>query len=401
MTNVSERLNEIKQWFMDESLNGQGAVKTGERLCQMLREFGVPITRAHVLVMFLHPLYHGRSIIWSEKEGIREENWRHGLQDQPGWTANVFHALIKGSAPDRMHFDLRDPSAGEDFPMMQELRTEGVTNYVAFRFRFSDGSTHAASFATDAAGGFSEDDQELLFGLERLIAVRLENVIRRELSYTILGAYLGRNAAEHVLAGRIRREDMETISAAVWMSDLRGFTALSDRLPGEALLELLGDYFTVVVEAVRAEGGEVLKFIGDAVLAIFRVQDGGPAEACEAAVRAARAVDAEIKKLNEQREQQGKAQIHQGIGLHMGEVNYGNVGSPDRLDFTVIGPAVNMASRIEALCSGLNQTVLMSELFAQQVRASTVCLGSQNLKGVVASVNVYGLLPLAKNGAPT
>ena len=151
-----------------------------------------------------------------------------------------------------MHFDLRDPSAGEDFPMMQELRTEGVTNYLAFRFRFSDGSTHAASFATDAAGGFSKDDQQLLFGLERLIAVRLENVIRRELSYTILGAYLGRNAAEHVLAGRIRREDMETISAAVWMSDLRGFTALSDRLPAEACLVLI---IFVVVEAVRSEGG--------------------------------------------------------------------------------------------------------------------------------------------------
>ena len=285
--------------------------------------------------------------------------------------------------------------------MMQDLRAEGVTDYLAFRFRFSDNSSHAASFATDAPDGFSEADRQLLFGLERLFAVRLENVIRRELSYTILGAYLGRNAAEHVLAGRIRREDMETISAAVWMSDLRGFTALSDRLPAEALLELLGDYFTVVVEAVRAEGGEVLKFIGDAVLAIFRVQDGGAAEACEAAVRAARAVDAEIKKLNEQREGQGKAQIHQGIGLHMGEVNYGNVGSPDRLDFTVIGPAVNMASRIEALCSGLNQTVLMSEPFAQQVSASTVCLGTQKLKGVITPVNVYGLLARAKNGAPT
>lgn len=401
MMDASKRLDEIKAWGMDESLNGKGAAPVGERLCLMLREIGVPVTRAHVLLMFLHPLYHGRSIIWSETEGVREENWRHGLQDQPGWKTNVFHALVKGNTPNRMRFDLRDPTAGEAFPMMQELRAEGITDYLAFRFRFSDNSSHAASFATNAPGGFSETDRQMLFGLERLFAVRLENVIRRELSLTILSAYLGRYAAEHVLAGRIRRENMETISAAVWMSDLRGFTALSDRLPAEALLELLGDYFTAVVEAVRAEGGEVLKFIGDAVLAIFRVHEGEPASACEAAVRAVRTVEAEVEKLNAQREQLGKEQIHQGIGLHVGEVSYGNVGSPERLDFTVIGPTVNMTSRIEALCGSLEQTVLMSELFAQQVRVPTVCLGSQKLKGVVAPVNVYGLLPGAKNSEPT
>jgi len=231
----------------------------------------------------------------------------------------------------------------------------------------------------------------LLIGLERSIAVRLENAIRRELSFIVLGAYLGRGAAERVLDGRIRREDMETITARIWMSELRGFTALSDRLPAEELLAFLGDYFTVVVEAVREEGGEVLKFIGDAVLAIFRVQSGAPSEACEAAVRAARSVETALIEINSERQRLGKALIRHGVGLHIGDVNYGNVGSPDRLDFTVIGPAVNMTSRIESLCSPLEQTVLMSDLFADQVSIPTVCFGNQRLKGVVQPVGVYGL----------
>jgi adenylate cyclase len=247
------------------------------------------------------------------------------------------------------------------------------------------------SFGTDAPEGFSESERELLFRLERMIAVRLENAIRRELSNTVLGVYLGRNAAERVLEGRIRREDMETISAAIWMSDLRGFTALSDHLPAPILLSLLGDYFTAVVEAVRKEGGEVLKFIGDAVLAIFRVEDGMPAVACEAAARAALAVEAALVGFNGERQRLGEPLIRHGVGLHVGEVNYGNVGSSDRLDFTVIGPAVNMASRIEGLCGGLERTVLMSQPFAELVSVPTVYLGAQALKGVEELTEIHGL----------
>ena len=388
---MDRRLIELSEWFLSQGLNGRGAVWAGEKLCEQLVSMGVPICRGHVLVLFLHPLYHARSVIWRRGEGVHEKNWPHGLQRQPGWTDSVFCALIEGEAPESMHFDLRDPHARSEFQMFEELHDEGVTEYVAFRMRFSDDSLHAVSFATDAPDGFSEDDRALLMGLERLIAVRLESAIRRELSYTVLGAYLGRDAAKRVLDGRIRREDTETISAAVWMSDLRGFTALSDRLPADMLLELLGDYFTVVVAAVREEGGEVLKFIGDAVLAIFRVESDDSTQACEAAVRAACAVEAELIGLNSERERLDKPQIRHGVGLHIGEVSYGNVGSSERLDFTVIGPAVNMTSRIEALCGRLAQTVVMSEVFANRVQAPTVCLGPQDLKGVAEPVNVYGL----------
>jgi adenylate cyclase len=280
--------------------------------------------------------------------------------------------------------------------MMQSLRSEGITNYVAFRIRFANGSSHGASFATDAPDGFSDHDIELLLGLERLLALRLENTVRRELASTVLGAYLGKDAAKRVLEGRIRRGDIETISAAIWMSDLRGFTTLSDRLSAEDLLELLGDYFTIVVTAVRSEGGEVLKFIGDAVLAIFRVGDRSSSEACDAAARAARAVEAALVERNSERQQMGKALIRHGVGLHVGEVNYGNVGSADRLDFTVIGPAVNMVARVESLCGLLKQQVLISEAFAQQVSVPTKCLGPYELKGLQKAVLIYEISDLVR-----
>ena len=389
---MDSRLIALSEWFLSQGLNGRGALWAGEKLCEKLVSLGVPICRGHLLVLFIHPLYHARSVTWRRGAGVAEKNWPHGLQSHPGWTESPFCALIEGEGPDVMQVNLRAPEARAKSAVFAELHAEGLSEYIAFRMRFSDDSVHAISFATDDEEGFSERDRALLIGLERLIASRLENAIRRELSYTVLGAYLGRDAAKRVLEGRIRREDSETISAAVWMSDLRGFTALSDRLPSEVLLELLGDYFTVVVAAVREQGGEVLKFIGDAVLAVFRVESDAQAEACEAALRAARAVNEALTHLNLERERHDQPRIRHGVGLHVGEVSYGNVGSSERLDFTVIGPTVNMTARIEALCGALNQSVVMSEDFAKLVKPPTHDLGPQALKGISQPLKVYGLV---------
>lgn len=388
---MDKRISELNQWLLSEELNGRGSAMAGEQLCSRLSEMGVPISRAHALVQFLHPLYHARGTKWTREKGLHEHNWAHGLQEQPGWTASVFCALVEGRGPNRVHFDLRDKNAGAEYPMMEELRAEGITEYIAFRMTFSDGSMHAASFATDSPNGFSDDDRTLLFELDRLLAIRLEHAIRRELLETLLTAYLGKDAAEGVLEGRVRREDMVSTSAVIWMSDLRGFTTLSDQLEPSALLALLGDYFTVVVDAVRHEGGEVLKFIGDAVLAIFRIETTSMEAACEAAARAAQSVDRELVKVNHDRQNKGEHLIKHGVGLHCGTVNYGNVGSAERLDFTVIGPAVNMASRIEGLCGSLGQTVLMSEDFANRVSTPTVSLGPHPIKGVEKPVTIYRL----------
>ena len=309
---VSEKLAELNHWLLGEDLNGRGANWAGARLCERMVSMGVPICRGHVLVLTLHPLYHARSFFWNRDTGVQAKDWPHGIQNQPGWSDSIFRALIAGELAPRQRVNLLDPSAGADFPMFEELRSEGITDYIAFRMTFSNGSMHAASFATDAPDGFSESDRELVFGLERLLAVRLENFLRRTLASTILGAYLGTDAAQRVLEGRIKRDDIDSISSVVWMSDLRGFTALSDRLEAKALLELLGDYFTVVVQAIRAEGGEVLKFIGDAVLAVFRVEARSPADACQAAVRAARQVTLALDEANVKRTADGRETIHMG-----------------------------------------------------------------------------------------
>ena len=388
---MDRRISELNQWLLSEELNGRGTALAGEELCSKLCDMGIPISRAHALVLFLHPLYHARGTIWTKETGLQEQNWAHGLQDQPGWTKSVFYDLVVNNGPARIHFDLRDPDAGAEFPMMKELRSEGITEYLAFRMQFSDGSRHAASFATDSPHGFSEEDRNLLLNLDRLLAIRLEHAIRRELLHTLLTAYLGKDAAQRVLDGRIRREDIQSIDAVIWMSDLRDFTRLSDQLEPSALLGLLGDYFSVVVDAVRQEGGEVLKFIGDAVLAVFRVESRTTAEACEAAARATQVVEREINKHNTLRRDQGDEMIKYGIGLHQGTVNYGNVGSAERLDFTVIGPAVNMTARIEGLCGQLEHTVLMSQAVAKFVSLPTTSLGPQALKGVEKPVEIYSL----------
>jgi adenylate cyclase len=395
---IDGQIQELNQWLLQEELNGRGSVSAGNMLCDKLLSMGVPICRGHVLVITLHPLYHGHSFLWRQGEGAREKPWSHDEQSHPGWLKSVFYALTEEGEVARFRFDLRDPGAGAEFPMMHELRADGITDYVAFRMTFSNGSFHAASFATDAPGGFSEADRTLLFGLERLLSIRLEVAIRRLLSQVILGAYLGKDAAQRVLAGDIRRDRMTTISSVIWMSDLRGFTAMSDRLPPEVLLQLLGDYFSVVVEAVQGEGGEVLKFIGDAVLAVFRVESRSLTEACEAAARAALAVERRLAVVNAEREAVEKPPIRQGIGLHFGEVNYGNVGSQERLDFTVIGAAVNTTARIEALCGTLKQSILMSEDFARSLSRPTRSFGEHRLKGITTPLRVYGLAETKPKG---
>lgn len=385
------RLLTIHRWLLSEDANGIGPIRAGEQLCRRLIEMGVPLSRGHVLVLTIHPLYHGRSFLWTREQGVQERNWPHGIQQQPGWRESLFRDLIEGDIGPQCRFDLSDPNAGAGYVLTEELRREGTTDYLAFRLHFADGSAHAASFATCAPGGFTEADRTLLFGLERILALRLEGAIKRLLTTTILSTYLGKHAADRVLRGDIRRDNMETTSAAIWMSDLRGFTALSDTLPPKTLLDLLGNYFTLVVEAVQGEGGEVLKFIGDAVLAVFRVEDGSPSEACSAAARAVRTLRTRLAEHNATRVEEGKAPIVHGLGLHFGQVSYGNVGSQDRLDFTVIGRTVNMASRIEGLCKHVGQSVLMSEVFAQHLSIPIEPFGSHSVRGVSEPVTVYGL----------
>jgi adenylate cyclase len=276
--------------------------------------------------------------------------------------------------------------------VLKEYVADGCTDYVMMHLPFSDEGRHAIAFATDRPGGFTEAELRFVDAMLPHMARQSELLTLRYLTTTLLDIYVGRNAGERVLTGQIRRGSGETIRAVIWLSDLRGFTSLSDRLPRDALLALLNGYFDCVGGAIEAAGGEILKFICDAVLAIFplgaRYDLAATARAALAAAEKARAGLAELRKLP------GGEALDFGMALHVGDVMYGNIGTAQRLDFTVIGPAVNMTARLESLAASLGEPILVSAEIASAIgAASLVSVGRHPLKGMAAPVEAFRPAP--------
>ena len=252
---------------------------------------------------------------------------------------------------------------------------------------------------TDRPGGFSEEDLQELRAIAALVTSPLEVVVARELAATLLDTYLGKRSGAQVLSGLVKRGDGETVNAVIWLSDLRGFTALSERLPPDDVLKLLNSHFERIVAPIRAFGGEVLKFTGDGLLAIFPIS-GVQRTACEAAQRAARSALTSMDQLNREQRRARRPTLRFGIGLHLGDVHYGNIGSPDRLDFTAIGPAVNFASRLERLCKRLGCRLVLSSIFASSCGMDTVLLGERRLRGIKEPARIFTLEEYAPKSRP-
>jgi adenylate cyclase len=273
-----------------------------------------------------------------------------------------------------------------DFPILRELRAEGVTDYLASPLFFTDGAVHLVTCTTRQPDGFTDVQivgiEAIMTPLARVAEIR---ALRRTAS-TLLDTYVGHDAGERILAGRIRRGDIEEIHAAIWLSDMRGFTALADRLPPRVLIDLLNRYFDCQVPVILDHGAEVLKFMGDGLLAIFTIA-GDEAEVCRRALTAARQAQANIAELA------GSAMpgLRFGLALHIGDVLYGNIGSGNRLDFTCIGPAVNFAARIEKLAGQLGRAIVASEEFARHCSGEFALLGEFALPGFSAKQLVFGL----------
>lgn len=388
---------DVAGWLVSEarSVGTPGELLDG--LCQRLAAAGVPLARASIVLFTLHPLIHGRSFRWRPGHGCATEVHPHGLQHLPAFARSPFKALREGTP--LIHRRLEAPPDPDDYPMLAELRADGLTDYLAVPLCFSDGTRHAVSWATSVPGGFTEAHLALLHGLHPLLQLVLEVIARKDMTGVLLDTYLGRDTGRRILQGQIRRGDGETTSAVICLSDLRSFTALSDALPRDALLELLNAYFETMVGAFHAHGAEVLKFMGDAVLAIFRIEPGAPVEErCEAAARTVREAVAASVRDNTERRRKGLPTYEFGAALHVGDVMYGNIGASDRLDFTVIGPAVNLASRIGGLCAALNEPVLLSEAFVQHHPGGVKDLGEHILKGVGQPVRIYTLASVANAG---
>jgi adenylate cyclase len=339
--------------------------------------------------MTLHPEFQGRGYFWRRGKGVQTGVRPHGDNQDAEYRDNPLPAVLEQHKTVRVRLDRIEPQA----PLLRELKDEGATDYVALPLLFTDGHVDALSVVSDTPGGFSSTDLDRMYLLQFAFTRLVEIHSLRDTASHLLDAYVGRAAGRRILAGEVKRGDGQTIEAVIWYCDLRGFTRASDSLPRDAIIALLNDYFDTMGDIVTSAGGEILKFMGDGMLAIFPVPTPGQrADTASAAMRAAAsAVDAMLV-LNRIRSAEGEPTVRFGLALHIGEVMFGNIGASQRLDFTVIGPAVNHAARLEKLCSPLDRTVLVSSAMAELLAPGDVePLGPHDLKDIDAPQHVFAL----------
>lgn len=381
--------NPLADWLWREGWTIDALPDLTRGLGVAMNAAGLPVFRLRTTLRTMHPQLAGLSHTWRRDTDTVEEFWPPlTVLQQDLFLKSPYALVFEGAGAVRRRLDIE--GATLDFPILEDLRALGVTDYVALPLVFSTGRISALTVATDRPGGFVSSELHVIADAMPVLARLMEMHAVRRTARIVLDTYLGRMTGERVLQGLIHRGDGEDIYAVIWFSDLRSSTALADALPRRVYLELLDDYFECMAGAVLAHGGEVLKFIGDAVLAIFPV---GAVEtdpefcpnhtvACDSALAAVRDAVARMAALNTRREGAGETPLRFGIGLHVGDVMYGNVGAPDRLDFTVIGPACNEASRLEAMSKTLDRPVIISAELARLVPDPLISLGFHALRGV-------------------
>lgn len=386
---------EICAWLL-------GAGKTVRRVhdlldgtCRRLLSADVPIWRMMISIQTLHPQILTTGYRWRCGMAHAEQvDQGHDILDSQKYLTSPLKVIHDGAPHVRRR--LEGPDAVLDFPILVELQQSGATDYVILPLPFSDGSIHIMSFASDRPGGFSEADMALIEAILPPLAAILEIHATRRIAATLLDTYLGPKTGARVLSGQITRGSGETIQAVVWYSDLRGFTRMSDTMPRDRVIAVLNDYFECLIGAIEAGGGEVLKLIGDAVLAIFPTEDAAfRYVVCHRALDTARKARMCMMALNCQRQAAGEPALRYGTALHLGKVIYGNIGAPDRLDFTVIGPAVNHVTRIEELCKTTGHDLLVSRDVAANCERPLVSLGRHRLRGVAEPQEIFTLPPEA------
>ena len=391
--------SEISGWIVSAALAGhdEGAIVAG--ICERMIGAGISVVRASVATNLLDPTFDARGVRWLRSQGVVDEAFTltADAAAEEDWKRSPFFRLVESGEP-MLRRRLDATYRRGEFPMLDRLQDEGGTDYAAFALRvgrsvrLGEGKGLAASWMTDAPNGFSEEQIELLAGILPALTLAMFLRITHRAARTLLATYLGSDAAERVLAGNIVRGRAEPIRAVVWLSDLVGFTHIADTTSAAAVLALLNDYAEAQVEEIEAHGGHVLKFIGDGILAIFPGDD--PAAACKRALDAAAALRSRIKALNAKRNASGLPATDTHVALHVGELLYGNLGSVRRLDFTVLGPAVNEASRMEALCASLEQSIIVSAAFAEaagEAKNRLVSLGRYAMKGVARPQELFTL----------
>jgi adenylate cyclase len=363
-----------------------------EALGEQLVEIGLPIDRITTGIPMLHPQIASSSVVWEPARLAHERQWQMTSLTRSMYERSPLYVVYRGDGPVRAHVT-PEAQPGE-YPIVSDLREEGFSDYIALPAPFSDGTIKAMTFATRQEGGFKDAEVAALQVLMPHFAYLLEIQTLRRTARVLLDTYVGRISGQRVLQGQIKRGQGEDVRAIIWFSDLRGFTELSDALPNEALIALLNDYFGALTRAVEEQQGETLKFIGDAMLAIYPIATASSGrKAAQRALASARSAQARIAEINLARRAADQAIIQWGLALHVGEVHYGNIGGETRLDFTVIGPAVNLAARLQSLSARLGEGCLISDDFAALLRDRSELrdLGAHALKGIADERQVFGL----------
>jgi len=368
-------IDALFEWLVDGAPGASQPEEIVERLGADLVAAGVPVERVFIFVTTLHPTVLGRQFRWAKGEPVKTIELTTEIQRSPAFANSPITAVVTTRREVRRRID--DTIGPEDYGVVHDLRAAGFTDYFCAPLPFLSGETHAATFVTRAPGGFTDAHLADLRRMLRPLARVSEIFALRRVATNLLSTYVGRDAGERVLAGRILRGDIETIRAVIWFSDLRGFTEMSSRLPPAEIVAVLNELFDCQVPAIEKHRGEVLKFIGDGLLAIFPFESEVGAR-CEDALAASRDAFAALEKRNAS----STSPIRFGLALHLGEIAYGNIGGASRLDFTAIGPAVNIAARLEGLGSKLGKRLVVSEEVAAHLGVALEDLGAHELKGV-------------------
>ena len=381
-------LDPVADWLFGAGRRINDPVALVQGLAEQLDRAGARIDRLAFMCRTLHPQFMGWNVRWTREKGARRASIEHAVRATDAYIGSPVQHVQQHSRPMRLRVT---PQAVEgEHSLLPDLRHDGMTDYAALPMPFGRELTNVLTAATADPAGFSDADLERLAWLARLVSPFVEIMAVRRTTLGLLDTFVGPRISERIFQGQVKRGDGDRIDAAFWYSDLRGFTQLSETLATDELLHLLNDYFEHCAAAAAARGGEILQFIGDAILIVFEIGKAGTrAQVCEAALDAAIDAFDGVAVINHRRRRAGQAEIRFGLGLHVGTVTHANVGAPRRLAFNVVGPAVNLTARIQAMTKALGEPLLLSAEFAALVKHPLRSAGRHDLRGVASAQELF------------
>jgi adenylate cyclase len=384
----------IAAWLLTEAWKVSSPEALVDAFCRCLKANGAPIARMTVIIPTLHPQVFATVFVWREDAPVRIVYEPHDILHQPKFKDSPFAPILRGAGGVRRRMEQKDCKL--DFPVVRDLHAEGATDYAAMPFRFADGQLNVMSMTSFTKGGFSAGNLGAIYEVLPMLGRLFEVFAQRRTATALLQTFLGHHTGARVLDGLVKHGDGEHINSVIWFSDLRESTKLSQTMAREEYLTYLNSYFNCLAGSILEKKGEVLRFIGDAALAIFPIGDPGrwsiatdAPEACRRALAAARLAGERIAMDNSTHPD--RTPIRYGIGLHLGHVTYGNIGVPERLEFTVIGPGANTAARVESMCKTLGSPLVISAAFAAQCLEKLKSLGRHAVKDVEGEQELFTL----------